>query len=126
MQSTRPKATIFHYVCWKERRQRQSFLFYCGYWRTPGVALAAVIRAQIYMILKFAHCLYSFKKDTIHSILELQSGPANDPFPNNIRVLLWFGLCILAFAYRAFLEPYRDKYEEHRKLFLAKYTDTCG
>lgn len=49
-----------------------------------------------------------FLKDTVHPILKLQSSPADDPFPNNVGVLLWFGLLFLASLYCAFLEANRD------------------
>lgn len=58
-----------------------------------------------------------FSKDTIHPILKLQSSTANDPFPNDIGVLLWFGFFFLALLYCAFLETWRDIRETGRQHF---------
>lgn len=54
---------------------------------------------------KPVHCrLISETKDTIHPIFKFQSCSTNDPFPDNIGILLWFGLLFLGFLYCAFLE----------------------
>lgn len=110
VKATAQHASIIHYKCWKEIKLRCISIFVrtCS---IPALAFVILIRK----LCNFLQSLHSFKKDTIHPILKLQCSPTNDPFPNNVRVLFWFGLCFLAFLHRSFLEPYRDTVYEERE-----------
>lgn len=70
--------------------------------------------------------LVVLEKDTVHPVLKLQSSPTNDPFPDNVRVLLRFGLHILAFLYCSFLEPYRDAVREEQGESIAVEAISVG
>lgn len=59
---------------------------------------------------------FSYRKDTVHPVLKLQSCTANDPFTNDIGFCLWFGLLLLALSHRAFLHSNGDMKRIRRQL----------
>lgn len=111
-QSTATKSTIIQSL-WR------SFLF--------SGAMGWYLSASVYYYKITQPKTKRMSKDTIHAVFKLQCCPANDPFPNNVWILLWFGLFFLAFSHSAFLEAYRNRWETARwhlgSLFLSKRND---